>query len=200
MGWRFLILLPLAGCTVSEPGNGTGFPVAMESTGAASDDGDDADTSPKTTGISADSGNDGDEGDTGSSSGGSDDDTSTGGSSSSSGDPNACDPVIPGEWNDCTTEMGTVDNTLCNWIPDTDANGWISCLNSSQSDGSSVCMITDCVDVCDCFAPPPTGTAEVACDAVLEGGGTACYLDCSAGSCPDGMECQNSICFWPAPE
>jgi hypothetical protein len=61
-------------------------------------------------------------------------------------------------------------------------------------------MITDCIDACDCFAPPPTGTAVVACDNVLEGGGSACYLDCTTGTCPDGMECQSNICFWPAPE
>ena len=111
---------------------------------------------------------------------------------------NMCDPVIPGEFNACIDNAGGIDNTLCNWVGDPDANGFIGCLTSSMTKGANVCMISGCVDVCDCFAPPATGTAEVICDAILEDGGNACALDCSAGqTCPDGMECLGTICFWP---
>lgn len=111
---------------------------------------------------------------------------------------NQCDPIIQGEWNACVNENGMTDNTLCNWVGMGGAQGFIGCLNSSQMDGSNVCFISDCVDACDCFAPPATGTAEVVCAAILADGGNGCALDCSAGKvCPDGMECQNDICFWP---
>jgi hypothetical protein len=60
------------------------------------------------------------------------------------------------------------------------------------------CALLDCVNDCDCPDAPPTGTAESACDSILVGGQTACYLDCSGGAtCPDGMECwQNQICMF----
>jgi hypothetical protein len=59
-------------------------------------------------------------------------------------------------------------------------------------------MISDCVDVCDCFAPPATGTAVVVCADILAGGGMACALDCADGkTCPDGMTCLDNVCFWP---
>jgi hypothetical protein len=112
---------------------------------------------------------------------------------------NQCDPIVKGEWNACVDENGQTDNTLCNWMGMGGAQGFIGCLNSSQMDGSNVCFISDCVDACDCFAPPTTGTAEVVCKMMLlADGGSGCALDCSMGkTCPDGMECQNDICFWP---
>lgn len=128
------------------------------------------------------------------------DDPTTGGSSST-GNPNACDPVIPGEFNACVDENGNVDNGLCNWVGSGAATGFIGCLNSGEQDGANVCMISGCKDDCDCFAAPATGDATVVCRETLEGGGTACVLDCAAGqTCPDGMECIGNACFHPAAE
>jgi hypothetical protein len=119
--------------------------------------------------------------------------------SDSSDGGSACDPVVPGEWNRCLTSGGTVDNSQCNWMGTGSATGFIGCLTSSRTEGANVCMISGCRDVCDCFAPPSSGTAEVVCDAILANGGTACALSCSAGqTCPDGMSCEGGLCFWLA--
>ena len=114
------------------------------------------------------------------------------------GPTNSCDPVIPGEWNSCVGDMGQIDNTLCNWMGVPDAVGFIGCLSSSSNEDANVCMITGCEDDCDCFAPPATGTAPVACADVLADGGFACVLTCDMGeTCPDGMECIDGLCFHP---
>jgi hypothetical protein len=119
--------------------------------------------------------------------------------SGSTGPINTCDPVIPGEWNACHDADGNVDNTQCNWMGMGGAQGFIGCLTSSSMKGANVCFISDCIDACDCFAPPTTGTAEVVCDEILDGGGTGCALSCANGRvCPDGMECYTNLCFWPA--
>lgn len=121
------------------------------------------------------------------------------GSSSSGGGP-ACDPPVVGEWNACMDANGDIDNTLCNWIGDPDGTGFLTCLSSppAKLEGGNICTIRDCVDTCDCFDPPATGTAEVVCAKILADGATACGLDCSSGqTCPDGMECASGLCFWP---
>lgn len=110
---------------------------------------------------------------------------------------NQCDPIVPGEWNSCVDAEGNTDNTLCNWVGSGDATGFIGCLNSAGMDGANVCFISGCVDACDCFAPPVTGTATVTCAEILADGGTGCGLDCSDGKiCPDGMICSENLCFW----
>jgi hypothetical protein len=125
--------------------------------------------------------------------------SSSGMADGSTGPINLCDPVIPGEWNACQDEMGMTDNMLCNWVGMGGTQGFIGCLTSSKMKGANVCFISDCIDACDCFAPPATGTAEVVCDEILEGGGTGCALSCANGLvCPDGMECYTNLCFWPA--
>ncbi len=122
--------------------------------------------------------------------------TSSGGGSSSTGNPNACDPQVPGEWNACIDKSGDPDNTLCNWMGLSGPSGFIGCLTSSQTEGANVCMISGCEDACDCFATPETGNAVVECAEVLEGGGRACVLNCSNGeACPDGMSCEGGLCF-----
>jgi hypothetical protein len=109
-----------------------------------------------------------------------------------------CDPVIPGEWNACIDMDGNIDTTLCEWMGMGGQTGFIGCLTSSEMKGANSCFISGCRDVCDCFAPPSTGTAEVICDAILEGGDMGCGLDCSGGqTCPDGMDCIGTLCFWP---
>jgi len=133
-----------------------------------------------------------------SSSGGGDSSSTSGagGESSSTGNPNACDPVVPGEYNACIDENGSIDNTLCNWMGAGGSTGFVGCLTSSSTKGANVCMISDCEDDCDCFAAPATGNAVVECAEVLEGGGRACVLNCSNGEdCPDGMSCEGGLCF-----
>lgn len=119
-------------------------------------------------------------------------------SSDSTGDPNACDPVVPGEWNACVDADGNIDNTLCNWMGTGGSTGFLSCLSASSNPDANVCFIRDCEDACDCFAPPPTGNAPVVCAEILADNGRGCALDCSEGQqCPDGMECLDGLCFHP---
>src|SRR5688500_5693008 len=68
-----------------------------------------------------------------------------------------CDTNVQGEWNACVNEMGQVQTTLCNYMGDSDANGFIGCLTSGEMEGANTCFINGCVDVCDCFPPPATG-------------------------------------------
>lgn len=123
--------------------------------------------------------------------------SSSDGGDDSTGDPNACNPQIPGEFNACIGDNGNVDNTLCNWTGVGGATGFIGCLTSSETEGANVCMISGCEDDCDCFAAPSSGDAPVECNEVLDGGGRACVLNCSDGqTCPDGMGCEGGLCFY----
>lgn len=138
------------------------------------------------------------------SSSGVDPSTSEGTADSSSGDPSettgsiGCDPVVPGIWASCIDEMGDIDNTLCMWMGTGESVGMVSCLSSSSEPDANTCFIRGCKDVCDCFAPPATGTAPVVCDTIVDGGEFGCALDCSDGqTCPDGMMCYDNLCFWP---
>ena len=163
------------------------------------DDDDDDDDGPSTSAEDPSTSSDG--GSTGpqpESSSGPAPESSTGADESESTGPiNFCDPVVPGEWNSCHDEEGMVDNTLCNYVGSGEFTGTIGCLGSGETKGANVCFISGCVDTCDCFAPPTTGTAEVICGPILEGGGNGCGLDCSSGRmCPDGMECIGTLCFW----
>jgi hypothetical protein len=171
------------GSTESTGGGGDG------DTGDAGDDGD----------GSTDTGGDtGDDGDTGGSGGTGGDDGGTSGGDATTGNP--CDPVVPGYWNACINENGQVDNTLCEWQGSGDSVGMVGCLTAADNEDANVCFISDCEDVCDCFAPPATGNAPIICDEILAGGGMGCALDCSNGeTCPDDMECISSLCFWPPP-
>jgi hypothetical protein len=119
--------------------------------------------------------------------------------SSSTGDIVSCDPVVPGEFNACIDENGDIDNTLCNWMGTGDSVGMAACL-TGPVEGSNVCMIRDCVDDCDCFAAPATGTAVPQCREVLADNGMACVLTCADGeTCPDGMSCESGLCFYLPP-
>ncbi|MCR9159243.1 MAG: hypothetical protein ACE37F_09005 [Nannocystaceae bacterium] len=187
-------LLVLGACD-DEGGDDSGTSVGA--TSGASSTTDDASTSagPTTTGESTGAQST-TSGEAGSSSSDGPGDSSSGGGGSSTGNPNACDPQVPGEWNACIDENGSTDNTLCNWMGLSGPSGFIGCLTSSQTKGANVCMISGCEDVCDCFAAPETGDAVVECAEVLEGGGRACVLNCSNGeACPDGMSCEGGLCF-----
>ncbi|MCX4246031.1 choice-of-anchor J domain-containing protein [Paraliomyxa miuraensis] len=96
----------------------------------------------------------------------------------------------------------------------TPAADYVSCLDMPCPDGEA-CILDDPMDptfgVCApqgcgedaCACPlPPGGTALNACaDFTGDDGGGSCYLDCSDGTCPDGMICRtlsgNSACVWP---
>jgi len=105
---------------------------------------------------------------------------------------------VPGIWASCVDETGDIDNTLCMWMGTGESVGMVSCLSSSSEPDANTCFIRGCKDVCDCFAPPATGTAPVVCDTIVAGGEFGCALDCSDGqTCPDGMMCYDNLCFWP---
>ena len=178
-----LSLLP--GCTGDDDGGDEGSTPTSGNESTGSDD-----TSTGGAGSSSEGGAES------SSEGGSSDGMMDSSSGGSTGPVNTCDPVVPGEFNACVDDMGGVDNTLCNWVGNPDFTGMVSCLTSSKVEGANVCMISGCEDACDCFAPPATGTAEVVCADILEGGGMACALACDGGqTCPDGMECLSGLCF-----
>ena len=101
-----------------------------------------------------------------------------------------------GAYNQCRTGNSLPDNTKCGWTSDGGPTS-VTCL-SPQSGDFNVCGLRDCVDDCDCFAPPTTGTAIAGCREVFGNGGKACVLYCLNGQiCPDGMQCASGTCYWP---
>lgn len=128
----------------------------------------------------------------------------------------------------CTTLTGVTETPACawptvNWIPP-----YSACFDEAVCGAGFQCGLSgydyacfiddprcpgiDCGDVCapvclsdeDC-PPSPGGTAPATCvdnngDAVVE----VCALDCSSGTCPDGMTCREwingaasgSACMW----
>lgn len=106
-----------------------------------------------------------------------------------------CPSRPAGAYNSCE-KNGFTDNKLCGWTNDGGPQG-ITCL-TPQSGGFNICALTDCVDDCDCFTHPTTGTAIAGCREVFGGGGKACVLYCLNGQvCPDGMGCSGGLCYWP---
>ncbi len=104
-----------------------------------------------------------------------------------------------GAYNACEDANGLTNNKLCGWTADGGPQS-VTCLGP-QSGGFNVCALDDCVDDCDCFAPPTTGTAIAGCRAVYGDGGKACVLYCLNGQvCPDGMQClpDYGYCYWPS--
>ena len=104
-----------------------------------------------------------------------------------------------------TTMMETEGDPLGSWADcfadDTACLGGETCIIATDMDSlqGSFCTFTDCDDVSDCAAAPPTGTAATVCEDAGTDGIAECYLSCAAGeTCPDGMECWNAIaCVWP---
>jgi hypothetical protein len=96
-----------------------------------------------------------------------------------------------GDWGKCAP--GNLAD--CEWEA-SGTQGELLCL-SPASGGFRVCGILHCVDVCDCFAPPATGTAVPVCAPILGSGANGCALFCAGGQiCPDGMKCQSGHCYW----
>lgn len=124
--------------------------------------------------------------------------STTADTSSTTMDPNC--PPVKGGYYDCTDEQGKTDNTMCMWMGDGE-NGFITCLSAGGMPGASTCSLVNCDLDCHCFNPPETGTAKSICKLMATAmGDNACVLDCSNGAtCPDGMVCDNDVCFWPAP-
>ena len=128
--------------------------------------------------------------------------TSSGSSAEASGSTGAtgvfdmCPSRPSGDWNACR-DGAALDNSLCEWTESPGKSGTVSCLSPAGGD-HNVCGIEACVEDCDCFAPPATGTAVVTCAPILGDGGNACVLYCAGGQiCPDGMECFSGYCYWP---
>ncbi len=99
----------------------------------------------------------------------------------------SCDHLVA-TWGDCLNYgVGACENE--------DATCLLDVVGSPTL---GTCALLDCVNDCDCPEAPGTGTAESRCDAIVSGGQTACYLDCSGGAtCPDGMECwMGDICMY----
>jgi hypothetical protein len=100
-----------------------------------------------------------------------------------------------GGWNACFVD-GHIDNELCGWTMG-DGPGTITCL-APASGSYNVCGLMNCVEDCDCFTPPTTGSAIARCSEILANGGKACVLYCAGGQiCPDGMTCVSGTCYWP---
>ncbi|MFY0541319.1 hypothetical protein [Nannocystis pusilla] len=115
--------------------------------------------------------------------------TSTAGEGSTIDD--GCAAHAIGDWGQCAP--GNLAG--CEWQA-SGTNGELLCL-APTSGGFNVCGIRNCVDACDCFAPPATGTAVPVCAAILGSGASGCALYCAGGQvCPDGMQCQSGYCYW----
>lgn len=120
--------------------------------------------------------------------------TSTDASSESSGSSSAdtsagvdwpCDAPVPGGYEACPAS----DPAAC---------GPPAICLQAYIEGATVCTITGCVDRCDCFPPPASGTATVECMEGVVADDTACILHCGNGEqCPDGMVCSVQSCVWP---
>lgn len=126
--------------------------------------------------------------------------TSSSGDDTSSGEAPGipgCDAVAKGGYNDCYVD-GEFDTVACGWMGTSESVGFPTCITAALVDDGSVCAIKGCVDRCDCFATPPTGTATVECMEGVVAEDKACVLYCGGGEvCPDGMLCSYQICVWP---
>lgn len=78
-------------------------------------------------------------------------------------------------------------------------SGFESCILPGAGTADGFCT-SSCTDASVCETPA-TGTATPTCED-LSGDGPICYLECSTGTCPDGMVCNDqlfatrSVCFW----
>ncbi len=124
--------------------------------------------------------------------------SAAGGSSGDAPGIPGCDgAVVNGGYHDCYVD-GVFDTATCGWTGTSESVGAPMCITAALVVDGSVCALTGCVDRCDCFAPPGTGTATVECMEGVLAGQTACVLYCGGGEvCPDGMLCSYQTCVWP---
>jgi len=121
--------------------------------------------------------------------------TGTTAATTTAGVDDECPNRPAGAYNSCE-DNGLTNNKLCGWTDDGGPTN-ITCLGPSGGT-FNVCGLSECVDDCDCFAPPTTGTAIAGCRQAFADGGKACLLYCANGQiCPDGMECFSGTCYWP---
>jgi hypothetical protein len=137
--------------------------------------------------------------------------TTTGGESSSTGEAPEC--MVPADCldnNETCNAMGECESVCAGpgWGPDdytycvTPLGGFdsavicgeaMTCIVSGIPIEAAVCG-RSCTEVCDCPAPPMTGTATVTCGALLGDGTNECYLSCQNGeTCPDDMVCRGNF-------
>ena len=91
--------------------------------------------------------------------------------------------AAPGTYGDCVN--GSVDACM-----DSDASAL--CVTDDPSTPSLGVCARDCDEACECWEGPASGTAPVACKALVDAlpNQRSCVLDCSGGeTCPDGMNC-----------
>lgn len=102
---------------------------------------------------------------------------------------------------ECTLPDGVFGNCIQGGDAACMASGDPLCVTDNLDNPSLGVCARRCDDPCDCWAAPTTGSAEVACVALVDGDPTkTCVLDCSGDqACPDGMECLDTlaICVWP---
>jgi hypothetical protein len=102
---------------------------------------------------------------------------------------------------ECVAPAGVYGNCIAGGEAACQAEGQTLCPTDNLDNPSLGVCAKRCDDVCDCWAAPGTGDAGVACVSLVEGDpNKTCVLDCSGGeTCPDGMECLDSlsICVWP---
>lgn len=77
--------------------------------------------------------------------------------------------------------------------------GFESCISPGSGNSEGFCTV-GCSDAGECETPA-TGDASPTCED-LSGEGAICYLECTGGTCPDGMACNDqlfatrAVCFW----
>jgi hypothetical protein len=102
---------------------------------------------------------------------------------------------------ECVPPDGVYGNCITGGDAACMASGAPYCVTDTIDNPSIGVCTRRCDEVCDCWAAPSSGTAEVACTALVAGDPSkSCVLDCSSGqTCPDGMECLDplQICVWP---
>ncbi len=108
----------------------------------------------------------------------------------------------PNDTGECTP-AGVYEDCLQGGVDVCGASGQPTlCVSDNLENPSIGVCARRCDDVCDCWAAPATGDAEVACVPLVDGDPKqTCVLDCSGGqTCPDGMACVDplQICVWSA--
>lgn len=98
-----------------------------------------------------------------------------------------------------TGTVGEAPYQRCEGAPECFLAGFESCILPGAGTQGGFCTVS-CGDASECDTPS-TGTAVATCED-LSGDGPICYLECSAGTCPGGMACNDqlfasrAVCFW----